>query len=156
MLHPTGLPWARPRHELLLLALVVVAALSPVYGISQDASRLCLTRALVHGRLYNDGCLSTSGDRASYNGHLYTDKAPGMSILEIPSAEAVRLSPPQAWPANSLRLWAIRILSSGVAFLVCAFLVGRLSEGLAPGYGALSLVTFALGTLVAPFAAAGT
>src|SRR5437763_10140125 len=33
-------------------------------------------------------------------------------------------------------------------------MVGRVSEGLAPGLGAISLVTFALGTLVAPFAAA--
>src|SRR5437763_8369390 len=33
-------------------------------------------------------------------------------------------------------------------------MVGRVSEGLAPGLGAISLVTFSLGTLVAPFAAA--
>ena len=42
---------------------------------------------------------------------------------------------------------------SGIAFLVLAFLVGRLAEGLAPGYGGPGLVSFALGTLVAPFAA---
>ena len=151
---PHELAWGRPRHELLLLALVAVAVLLPVYGIDQDGSRLCLTQAVVQGALDNDSCLSRSGDRASFGGHLYTDKAPGMSLLELPAMEAVRLPARPAWPEYSLRLWGIRLLSSGVAFLVCALLVGRVTEGLAPGYGALSLVTFGLGTLVAPFAAA--
>jgi hypothetical protein len=155
VLRATALPWARPRHELLLLALVAVVGLSPVHAPNaQDQSRLCLTRALVHGHLANDSCLSTSVDRATYKGHLYSDKAPGMSVVELPTAEAVRLSAPPAWLSNSPQLWAIRLLASGIAFLACSFLVGRLSEGLAPGYGGISLVTFALGTLVAPFAVA--
>ena len=151
---PRELVWGRPRHELLLLFLIAVAVLLPVYGIDQDASRLCLTQAVARGALDNDSCLSRSGDRASFGGHLYTDKAPGMSLFELPAMEAVRLPARPAWPEYSLRLWAIRLLSSGIAFLICAFLVGRVTEGLAPGYGALSLVTFGLGTLVAPFAAA--
>ena len=53
----------------------------------------------------------------------------------------------------SWRTWVIRITSSGIAFLVLVFLIGRLAEGLAPGYGGLALVSFRLGTLVAPFAA---
>jgi len=44
----------------------------------------------------------------------------------------------------------VRALSVGLAFVLCAFLVGRVSEGLAPGYGGIALVSFALGTLVAP------
>ena len=93
-------------------------------------------------------------DRATYRGHLYSDKAPGLSVLELPAAEAVRLSPPPAWPHAGAQLWAIRLLTTGIAFLACAFLVGRVCEGLAPGFGGISLVTFALGTLVAPFAVA--
>ncbi len=148
------LPWDRPRHELLLLALVAVAALSPVHAPNaQDQSRLCLTLALTHGRLSNDACLATSTDRAAFGGHLYSDKAPGMSLLELPAAAAVRLKPPP-WPSASPQLWAIRVLTVGVAFLACAFLVGRVAEGLAPGLGGIALVTFALGTLVAPFAVA--
>src|SRR5262249_4775568 len=53
------------------------------------------------------------------------------------------------------RLWAVRVLTSGLAFLLCAFLVGRISEGLAPGRGAAALVTFALGTIMAPVAPTG-
>jgi len=153
---PTPLPWRRPRRELLLLALVAAAALSPVYPINtQDVSRLCLTHALVNGRFTVDDCVSPyTVDKASYGGHYYSNKAPGMSLLEVPSAEAIGIPSPSAWQWEDLRLWGVRVLSSGLAFLACAFLVGRVCEGLAPGCGGLALVAFALGTLVAPFAVA--
>ena len=153
-----GLPWGRPRREVLLLALVAVAALSPSFALnSQDVSRLCLTNALRDGRVSNDPCLGTTFavDRASYGGHFYSDKAPGMSVLQVPSAVAVDLPKDiYRWPLEGWQIWAIRVLSSGIALLVAAFLVGRICEGLAPGCGGMSLVTFALGTLVAPFGAA--
>src|SRR5579872_656089 len=73
------LPWAKPRFELVLLVLVAAAALSPVYTNSvQDASRLCLTRALEHGRVVISPCIGGWSDRAVYDGRLYSDKAPGM------------------------------------------------------------------------------
>jgi len=152
------LPWRRPRREALLLALVALAALSPLYPVNdgQDVSRVCLARALVHLRVSADGCLVAplAVDRSSYGGHLYSDKAPGMSVIEAPVAAAVGIGPAPTWPNESVRLWVVRIFSSGLAFILCALLVGRVSEGLAPGYGGLSLVAFALGTLVAPLAAA--
>jgi hypothetical protein len=149
------LPWKRPRRELVLLALVAVAALSPVYVVSpQDVSRLCLTRAIVEGHLSVDGCIDDSVDRSRYGGRLYSNKAPGMSILAIPPAEAVRLPPPAQWNSSGdAKLWVVRLLVSGIAFLACALLVGRVTEGLAAGFGGPTLVTFALGTLMAPLAA---
>lgn len=149
-----GLPWRRPRREPLLLGLVAAAAFLPVFTVNaQDVSRVCLTRAIVHGHLHEDRCLATSFDRSRYGGHLYSDKAPGLSVLELPAAEALLNDAPQDGPPYSLRLWGVRVLTSGIAFLVCAFLVGRVAEGLRPGYGGASLVTFALGTLMAPLAA---
>ena len=149
------MPWRRPRHELLLLALVGIAALLPLYRVSpQDQSRLCLTQALLHGRLANDECLASSVDKASYGRHLYSDKAPGMSVVEMPVAAAVRLPTIDHDGGSSERVWAVRVLSSGLAFLLGALLVGRVAEGLAPGYGGRALVAFALGMLVAPLAAA--
>jgi hypothetical protein len=148
-------PWARPRRELLLLALVAVATLTPIYSFGeQDRSRLCLTEAIAHGRVSNDGCLSGALDRSRFGGHLYSDKAPGMSLLELPAVEAVRLGPHDRWPNEPVRIWAVRLLSSGLAFLVCVFLVGRVAEGLAPGCGGAVLVAFGLGTLMAPMAVA--
>ena len=153
---PTPVPWRRPRHELLLLALVAGVALSPVNVTNpQDVSRLCLTRALEHGQFVVDQCVGNGDtDRAFRAGHVYSDKAPGMSVLALPAAEAVGLPPPSDWnPKGDLKLWAIRVLGSGIAFLLCALLVGRIAEGLAQGWGGASLVAFAIGTLAAPFAA---
>ena len=156
MFRPTPLPWARPRHELLLLALVAVAALTIVQPQSpQDWTRMCLTGALAHARLTVDGCIDDAIDRSRYGGHLYSDKAPGMSLLSLPGYEAVRLPPPRRWSSIDRRLWLVRLTVCGVAFLLCGFLVGRVAEGLAPRWGGPTLVTFALGTLAFPFAATG-
>ncbi len=134
--------------------LVALTALPVVYTVTaQDQSRLCLTQALVHGRVSSDACLSTSVDKSSYAGHYYSDKAPGMSVLEIPSAEALHLRPIDQVKKRDRSLWGVRVLSSGLAYLLCAFLVGRVAEALAPGRGGASLVAFALGTLAAPLAA---
>ena len=88
-----GLPWARPRREALLLVLVGIVTLSPLYPVNdgQDVSRLCLTRALLHLKVSADDCLVAplAVDRSSYRGHLYSDKAPGLSVAEIPSAAAM-------------------------------------------------------------------
>lgn len=145
---PTALPWRRPRYELLILALVAVAVLPRVYEpISQDTTRICLSRAIVAGRLSADGCLANQVDRARYGGHLYTDKAPGMSVLDIVPAEIVRLPPPSRWdPLGDIRLWFVRLIASGLPFLVCVLCVGRICEGIAPGFGAAAMVAFALGT----------
>jgi hypothetical protein len=146
------LPWRRPRYELALLALVAVAALTPIHDVNaQDSSRLCVTGALEHGRLAADDCLALVLDKSWYAGHYYTDKAPGMSAIELPFAELVRL---RSDYLVEPRLWAVRVLSSGLAFLICAFMLGRVAEGLAPGCGGATLVAFALGTLATPFAAA--
>jgi len=152
-----SLPWRKPRHELLLLALVAFAALSPIYvPNTQDVSHFCLTRALTHGKLTIDDCGGDTLDRSSYNGHSYSNKAPGMSVLAVPAAEATRLTNAATWgPVADDHLWAVRVLSSGIAFLVCVFLVGRVAEGIAPGAGGPTLVAFGLATLMGDFAATG-
>lgn len=118
----------------------------------QDRSRICLSEALLAGRLSNDACFSETLDRASYGGHYYSDKAPGLSVAALPAVALLRPGSPQDYSQEDLRLWGVRVLTVGLAFLICAFMVGRVSEGLAPGFGAVALVTFALGTLVAPLA----
>jgi len=153
---PTELPWRRPRHELLLLALVAIAALTLVYPAgAQDDSRMCLTDAVLHGHLHNDACLEGSIDVANYGGHRYSDKAPGVSFLSVPAAAIVHLGPPPAWQHDrDLGLWATRISTGGIALLLCAFLLGRVAEGLVPGAGGLTLIAYALGTETAALAVA--
>lgn len=51
----------------------------------RELSQLALTRAIVdEGRLEIDSYYNETGDRAYYNGHYYTDKAPGLSFLALP------------------------------------------------------------------------
>jgi hypothetical protein len=152
------LPWRQPRYEPLLLVLVALAALTVLQVVNvQDHSRFCLTRELAHARLAIDDCIGNGIDRSRYGGHLYSNKAPGMSALALPAAEAVRLNPAaereRAYP--SWRLWLVRVFASGLPFLAVAFLVGRVAESLEPGTGGVALVTIALGTLATPFAASG-
>ena len=151
---PVALPWGRPRHELALLALVAFVALSPVNHVSDpDASRLCLSQALVHGQLTISPCIGWSVDFAQYDGRIYSDKAPGMSVLSIPAVEAIGIAPPNTWDGDrELSVWGVHVLTTGVLFLLLVFAVGRIAEGLAPGFGAPTLVTFALGTMAGALA----
>jgi hypothetical protein len=157
VLRPTALPWGRPRRELLLLLLVGFAALSSVYvNSTQDLSHFCLSRAIVAGELKIDECAGNTVDRSLYGGHFYSNKAPGLSLFAIPAVEAVRLPTGSRWNAEAdLHLWGVRLLTNGIAFLVCVFLIGRISEGIEPGTGAFALVAFGLGTLITAFAATG-
>jgi hypothetical protein len=146
-------PWARPHLERSLLGLVGFATLSSVYVTgTQDVSRLCLTHSLLHGHLTIEPCAHATFDRATYAGRVYSDKAPGLSVLAMPIVWAVGLFGTHGWEHGDLRLWVVRLATTGVAFLALAFLVGRIAEGIAPGYGGAALVAFALGTYVAPLA----
>jgi len=140
-----------------LLALVAFAALTPVNIVNtQDISHFCLTRALAAGRLDIEPCAGGTSDIAFYGGYVYSNKAPGMSVLALPAAEVAGLPSAQRWTiGGDLRLWLVRVLTSGVALMACAFLLGRVAEGLSPGSGGFVLVTFGLGTFATPFAATG-
>jgi hypothetical protein len=128
--------------------LVAAASLSIVYPVgAQDYSRMCVTRAIPHGHLWADTCLAGSLDVARYGGHRYSNKAPGIAVLSVPVALLVGLKAPPDWNhSHDFRLWAVRIATGGLALLLCAFLVGRVAEGLVPGTGGITLVAFALGT----------
>jgi len=144
------------RFEWPVLALVALAAL-PVVNLTgpQDRTRYELTRHVV---LYHTLTLEPGFyDRAVHDGKTYSDKAPGMSFLAIPAYEGERLvgiaRAPSAWAQEGdLSLWLVRVLTSGVLFLVAVFVVGRLGEALVPGTGAVTAAIFGTATIAAPLA----
>jgi len=150
------------RHEWLVLALICATAFTFYHGGgAQDVSRLALTQSLVADRsLQIDRWHDASIDKARYNGHYYSDKAPGMSFLAIPSYLALRTAGfvdsaeerAGIWEKQRM-LWVVRLLTGGLGFLLVVFLVGRVAEGIAPGTGAATAATFGLGTLAFPLAA---
>ncbi len=147
------LPWARPRRELVLLILVAAAALPVVQHVeAEDSTRMCLSIALTRGHLYNDTCFTAAGSAVA-GGHSYANVAPGVSALAVPVETLVGLPAPSHWSGEAgLRLWLVRATTAGLGLLLCAFLLGRIAEGIAPGWGGATLVTFALGTIASSVA----
>jgi hypothetical protein len=144
------------RFEPLVIALVALAALPPISLTGpQDRTRYELTRHVV---LYHTLTLEPNlFDRALFHGHTYSDKAPGISFLAIPAYELERAAgiakAPRDWELKGdLSLWLLRVLTSGILFLVAVFVVGRLGETLVAGTGALTAATFGAATLAAPLA----
>jgi hypothetical protein len=137
-----------------LLVLVALVALTQLYVISsQNVSRLCLGRAFLHGHVTIEPCSGGTIDQVVHGGHHYSDKAPGWSMAATPIVALVRLSPSQKWTQEGdPHVWLVNLFCSGLPFLLMVFALGRVSEGLAPGWGGAALVTFGLGTMVAPLA----
>jgi hypothetical protein len=144
------------RLEPLVLALVALAAL-PVVDLAgpQDRTRYELTRHLVlrHTLTVEPGLF----DRAVFDGRSYSDKAPGMSFLAVPPFQLERAvgiaKAPREWQSEGdLSLWLMRVLTSGIAFLVACFVVGRLGEALVRGAGAFTAAVFGAATIAAPLA----
>ena len=153
--------WRRYPRERLLLALVAVSTLGVINLPNvQDITRISLSRSLVErGSVNIDPYHRLTTDRSFYNGHWYSDKAPGLSLLEIPTVEALRGIDAISGSRSRLpiwkhvgHIWLIRVLTSGIGLLAAAFVLGRAAESLRPGYAAPVVITFALGTLVAPLA----
>jgi hypothetical protein len=105
------------------------------------------------GTLHTERFAPRNVDRSAHAGHLYSDKAPGLSFVAIPAFVAVAAAD-RARGVDDTRpwrrlghLWAYRILTGGLAFLASVWLVGRLAEGLVAGTGAVSAATYGLGTI---------
>ena len=136
-----------------MLGLVALAAL-PVVNITgpQDRTRYELTRHIV---LYHTLTLEPGlFDKAVFDGRTYSDKAPGMSFLAVPAFEFERVAgiakAPGGWQdEGDLSLWLMRLLTSGVLFLVSVFVVGRLAERLVAGSGAITAAIFGTATIAA-------
>ena len=145
-----------------MLALIGAAALTVLNPRNpQDVSRLGLSLSIAErGSLNIDPYALGTSDRAFRDGHWYSDKAPGVSLLALPTVEALRAIDTVAGNPHGLRIWnraghiwIVRMLTGGVALLLCSLLLGRAAEALQPGYGAPVALTYALGTIAGPLGA---
>jgi len=151
--------WRSYPREWLLLSLVAIAALGVINPPNvQDITRISLSRSLAErGSVDIDPYHGLTTDRAFYDGHWYSDKAPGLSLLALPTVEALRGIDALRGDDNPLpiwkrvgHIWLIRVLTSGIGLLAAAWLLGRAAEALRPGYAAPVVITFALGTIAGP------
>ena len=135
--------------RLLVLALVALAALPPISLTGpQDRTRYELTRHIaLHGTIRLEPGLF---DRAVFDGRTYADKAPGLSFAAIPAYALERAvgiaKAPRDWQSEGdASLWLLRVLSTGLLFLVAVGVVGWLA-------GPLAAAVFGVATLAAPLA----
>ena len=147
------------RLHLLAIFLIALSTLAVINQKNpQDISRVALSLSLVErGAVDIDRYHTHTSDRAYRDGHWYTDKAPGMSLLAIPTVEALRAYDALAGNPHRLSIWTrvghvwfLRALTGGVGLLAAAWLVGLTAERVRPGYGAPVAITYALGTIAGP------
>jgi MFS family permease len=151
------------RGERLVVMLIALAALAVVNPPAAAVSRVALADALLEGRVTIDEYAGQTIDRARYEGHYYSDKAPGLSavaaipvaVLDVADPGLVEPRNERLWnPEGSFSLWAICALVGGCFFVLGVVLVGRVAEAVAPRTGAAAAVAYGLGTLAHPLAPA--
>ena len=82
-----GVGYRREWLVIVLVALSTLAVINP--RNTQDVTRLGLSLSITErGSINIDPYAGRTTDRAFYGGHWYTDKAPGQSLLAIPTLEA--------------------------------------------------------------------
>jgi len=146
----------------LLATTILFAAFSFAYGEGwPDVSRLALTQSVAYdGSLRIDRFARQTEDRADFGGHSYSDKAPGVSFLALPSLEAARALGAVGPIGRKLGvwldrwlLWTLRVLTGGLAFAAAVVLVAVAARRVAPETAPVVAVTVALATMALPMAA---
>ena len=142
-----------------LLAILALAFASAfpmqVNGWNQNA-HYALVRALADGTARIDvsrheiGDLGT-GDVATYKGHVYSNKAPGLAFATMPAYAAVVAVGMRTTGDPTRVIWALHLWSVTCAFVVLLLLVRWAADRIEPGFGFVAAATLGLGTLVLPF-----
>ncbi len=148
----------RGRREILLVTLLLFC-----YGFFQqqpawnEYSRYDLVRALVdHGTTRIDEYQDNTGDKAYYQGHWYSDKAPGTALLGAPIYVLETATAHLAGHQTLHDITAIQGLAfveSGVATAVLVLLLIRfLGPLVGEGWALVVGLGYALGSIAFPFA----
>jgi hypothetical protein len=147
------------RSRLGVLSIVALAAglawLQQVPDYNQN-SHYALVRALASGTPQVDRTLNEIGELSTRDvtrrdGHLYSDKAPGLAFVTLPVYVVLdALGVVEAGdPANAL--WALGLAGSVLPAVLLALLVLKVGERVEPGFGAISALALAAGTILLPY-----
>lgn len=114
-----------------------------------EASHYAQVRAFDHGTPVIDRYHHTTGDRAVFGGHYYSDKAPGLGFLTLPAYHVLRADGIiRTIPTVHILVLFGCLLPAVVMLLLAYWLVQRRDRG----QGAAVALTLGLATLILPFA----
>ena len=132
--------WRSSPHVLLFCLLLVVYSYTPPrWQDWNQNSRFDLTLALVdQGSVRIDSYADNTGDYATIDGHRYTDKAPGLSLLAVPAYMLVRVARPYGLAAVAERLGRTQGFAATLDPGGAGLSAGRIEQALA-----LYLITLA-------------
>jgi hypothetical protein len=150
------------RRGRLALAAILLASLAAAVMLQNwsdnQSSHYDLIRALDAGHETIDSGPYQTKDKAFYNGHYYSARAPGLAIFSLPFYEGLTAidAPRLARSSPALRgegeiIDFVGWWGAVLPGLILMLLVWRVAEGFEPGYGAFAAVTAGLGTLLLPF-----
>ena len=114
-----------------------------------EASHYAQVRAFDHGTPVIDPYQRTTGDKAVFGGHYYSDKAPGLGLLTLPAYHVVRAS---GITHSEVTVHILVLFGSVLPAVVMLLLAYWLVERRDHGQGAAVAITLGLATLVLPFA----
>ena len=143
--------------RLLALLSAVAAAAYFLQGPSENANaHYALVRALAEGTPVVDRTRHEVGDLSTvdvslFEGHYYSQKAPGLAIVSVPAYLGLRASGADLTGDPTRALWVLGLFALVLPGLGIALLVERLGETVAHGAGTAAAVTILLGTLLLPF-----
>jgi hypothetical protein len=149
---------ARRRLALAAILLVGLSYATMIQSFSwNQTSHYDLLRALYQDRAQIDPFQSNTGDKAFYNGHWYSARAPGLALFVLPWYTALNALGADEWAAQAQAqrgedeiVYLIGLWGNVLPGLLLLLLVARAAERLEPGFGAATAVTLGLGTMVLP------
>ena len=156
--HPRGwnLTGAGQREAILVFVLILCYGLFRQAPLWNENTRYDLVLALVDDRTtVIDPYHENTGDKAFYDGHYYTDKPPGSSLLGVPTYALIRGVSALTGldrPDHRLVVHALAFTGSAIPTALLALLLLRYLRSHVDEWWALTLtVAYALGTLAVPF-----
>ncbi|MDQ3128341.1 MAG: hypothetical protein M3Q66_07820, partial [Chloroflexota bacterium] len=144
-------------HLILALGLLLCYGFFRQHPLWNEFSRYDLVQALVDtGSPIIDAYHENTGDKAFYDGHYYSDKAPGSALLGVPVELALRAgyaligAPP---PVPDASMHALAFAISGIPTVVLVLLMLRFLQPAVGRRWALAVALgYALGSMAFPFA----
>ena len=140
--------------ELLIFTMMFLAGAAFYHPVEYDntSSRYFLLSAIVdYGTLSIDAYQANTIDKSEWNGHYYSNKAPGASFLGVPVYWFLRnFTPLKSFdPLIRLNMYIVRIVTTTLLFALLGVVMYRLAQfcGAAPRQAFLMVIAYGFGSI---------